>query len=366
MQIITQLPVLHKIDNCKKTRSWEILVHKEQSRYFIQTSHGCIDGKLQTDLVEVTNGTNIGKKNEKNIEQNAISIAQKKWKDRKEKHQYSENVQSYVPTFTPMLAAVYDPKKVKFPCFIQPKLDGVRCSIYLENGELVAKSRTGQPFLSCSQILKELGQFFESNPGVILDGELYSDTMPFEQLVGLVKTKSSCMDCEFLYHVYDIANLKKPQNFRERFFSCDIPLQLSSLHFVTLVHTAECATQNDIDSLSIQHKENYEGSIIRNDTPYEQKRSMNLMKLKEKLEDEFIIVGFTEGKGREKGQVIWECKTQSGDTFQCRPMGTKSSREKLLVNAKEHIGSRYTVYYQELTKHGIPRFPVGKCIRNYE
>lgn len=366
MEIIIKLPALFKIDSCGKIRSWEVSVCKEKGRCHIQTSHGHLDGKLQTESVEITNGTNIGKKNEKNIEENAISNAKKKWKDRKEKHQYSENAQSYIPTFTPMLAAVYDSKKVQYPCFIQPKLDGVRCSVYLENGELVAKSRTGQLFTSCNEILQELGPFFKNNPNVILDGELYSDIIPFEQLVGLVKTKSSSVECKFIYHVYDIANLQDCQNFRDRFFSCDILSQLSDLRFVTIVSTIECNTQNDIDTLSTQHKERYEGSIIRNDKPYEQKRSTHLMKLKEKLEDEFIIVGFTEGRGREKGQVIWECQTQSGDTFQCRPMGTKHSREKLLLDASEYIGSKYTVFYQELTKRGIPRFPVGKCIRNYE
>jgi len=30
------------------------------------------------------------------------------------------------------------------------------------------------------------------------------------------------------------------------------------------------------------------------------------------------------------------------------------------------IGKRLTVTFQEYTEHGIPRFPVGKCIRDYE
>ena len=35
----------------------------------------------------------------------------------------------------------------------------------------------------------DLKKIFEHYPGIILDGELYSDEMPFQELCGLIKKK---------------------------------------------------------------------------------------------------------------------------------------------------------------------------------
>lgn len=367
MIAVTRKPELFKTLENGKVRSWSISVMKSSDgKCFIETTHGYVDGKLQTDTVEITHGTNVGKKNEQSIEQKAIFDSEKKWKDKIEKHQYTENVLSQVKKFTPMLAIVYNPQKVNFPCFVQPKLDGVRCAVYIKNGTLIAESRTGKEFQSCSHILQELKFIFKENPELILDGELYSDTLCFEELVGLVKTQKSQDDpCQFSYYIYDLYE-NMDMTFRERFVSNSFLQCVHPLLFTKIVHTMECKSPEEIQVAHIGNKKKFEGSIIRNNAPYEQKRSVNLMKLKDKHEHEFIIVGYKEGKGREKGQVIWECKTESGEIFQCRPMGTKENRELLYLNAEKYLNSTYTVMYQELTKKGVPRFPVGKCCRDYE
>jgi DNA ligase-1 len=38
----------------------------------------------------------------------------------------------------------------------------------------------------------------------------------------------------------------------------------------------------------------------------------------------------------------------------------------MLRRAAELIGKRLTVRYQELTDGGVPRFPVGVAVRDYE
>jgi len=38
----------------------------------------------------------------------------------------------------------------------------------------------------------------------------------------------------------------------------------------------------------------------------------------------------------------------------------------LFQNGSNYIGQQLTVRYQELTDDGVPRFPVGIAIRNYE
>ena len=112
----------------------------------------------------------------------------------------------------------------------------------------------------------------------------------------------------------------------------------------------------------------YEGTIIRNsDGKYIlNHRSPDLQKLKTFVDDEFQIVGFSQGTGTDKGCVIWDCRTDDGQVFSVRPRGSVAERQGYFQNGEKFIGSKLTIRYQELTDDGIPRFPVGITIRDYE
>ena len=75
-------------------------------------------------------------------------------------------------THKPMLAHKYDDSRVDWskPVYIQPKLDGVRC-LFTKDG---AYSRTGKKFMNLRHIEMTLKSFFDKNPDVTLDGELYN------------------------------------------------------------------------------------------------------------------------------------------------------------------------------------------------
>ena len=94
------------------------------------------------------------------------------------------------------------------------------------------------------------------------------------------------------------------------------------------------------------------------------KRSKYLQKFKEFIEEEFKIVGFHEGTGDEKGAIIWDCVTKDKKTFAVRPKGTFESRKKLYEDGGKYIGKSLTVIFQEYSSDGVPRFPVGKAIRD--
>ncbi len=105
--------------------------------------------------------------------------------------------------------------------------------------------------------------------------------------------------------------------------------------------------------------------MIRNpNAPYKiGKRSKNLLKDKEFMEDEFKVSGFTEGTGDDKGTIIWECETKDKQSFSVRPRGTKEERRELFKTGDKYLGKNLTIIYFGLTTSGIPRFPVGKDIR---
>jgi len=135
-----------------------------------------------------------------------------------------------------------------------------------------------------------------------------------------------------------------------------------------------CKTEIAADPAAVQTKhdeyvaEGYEGIMLRNKEGLYKigGRSVDLQKFKMFLDDEYEIVGFYEGEGSEKGCVLWRCVTPEGKEFGCRPQGTQEERRELFKHGSDYVGKKLTVRFQELTDDGIPRFPVGIVIRDYE
>ena len=99
----------------------------------------------------------------------------------------------------PMLAYKVDSKPVDWTkkVYMQPKLDGVRCIIQLnEIGEVHAYSRTGKPWLNIEHILENLKPFFDTYEDAILDGELYNHDLrdDFEKIISLVRKQKPTID----------------------------------------------------------------------------------------------------------------------------------------------------------------------------
>ena len=114
----------------------------------------------------------------------------------------------------PMLAYPVSDKPINYnePVFMQPKLDGVRCLIQLENNVVTAYSRTGKKWKNIAHIIMDLIPFFDKYPNVILDGELYNHDLRdnFEKIISLVRktkpTDEDRLDAAELtqFHCYDI------------------------------------------------------------------------------------------------------------------------------------------------------------------
>ena len=105
-----------------------------------------------------------------------------------------------------MLAYPVSDKPINYdePVFMQPKLDGVRCliqySVWHESPDeprVIAYSRTGKEWKNIDHILFNLKPWFQLNPNIILDGELYNHDLKdnFEKIISLVrKTKPTAED----------------------------------------------------------------------------------------------------------------------------------------------------------------------------
>jgi ATP-dependent DNA ligase len=401
-----EFPVLYGIEKNGKEKVWKAIVTSDKNKAISTITYGQVDGKQQVVTREYTTGKNIGRANETTPYQQAILETERKWKDKKEKEQYQlletftmakdakdmakdakdakdgkddpkdDNEEKHpsqdVQMIAPMLAATYSPDKprkndITFPCEVQPKLDGLRCVMYMKHGTMVAQSRTGGIFESLSFLLEASRTHFEKYPGLILDGELYTMDIPFETLAGLLKKKKlSDSDKEKLqrhvkYHIYDVVS-DQPFHQRNQF--------ILSTEWNPYIEVVPTITVNDWTAGKAQFsqfvEQGFEGLMLRNRNGiYRQGyRSNDLQKYKEFLESEYPIIGFEDGDGRDKGCVIWVCRIPDGKEFRVRPRGTMEQRREWFTNGKQYIGKLLTVIYQELSEQEVPRFPVGKAVRD--
>ncbi len=370
------LPKLYKKTNAGAIQEWEISVHaNEDGNGAIVTKYGQVDGAIQTTIDTVTEGKNIGKKNETSAVEQAQTEAKSKWEKQKKKG-YVESIEAAKAGevdelieggIFPMLAQKYrdHAKKIVFPALAQKKLDGSRCVAIIKNGKASLWTRTRKPIKSMPHIVKALEEQFEGIT-VTFDGELYHHDFHnlFNKLMELVRPDEPRPGHEKVqYHIYDVVN-DKP--FSER--SSIIDRANLALPLVP-VKTIKVANEDEMTSLFVEFvEEGYEGLMIRNAaSKYEQgKRSYGLQKVKEFVDDEFDIVGVQEGRGAMAGRAIFICKTKNGQEFTCKMEGPLDGLRKYLTNSLLWKNKKLTVKYQNLTEDGIPRFPVGKAVRDYE
>jgi DNA ligase-1 len=153
--------------------------------------------------------------------------------------------------------------------------------------------------------------------------------------------------------------------FEERW---DVAKSLSNPHY-EYVETFSVKKHTDMNGFhKMFMQQGYEGTMIRDkDSMYEVgQRSNYLLKHKDFQTEEYEITGAKTGHGRDADAVVWVCKTQDDREFTVRPEGTIIQREEDYKNHKKYIGKMLTVRFQNLTALGVPRFPVGVVIRDYE
>ena len=375
---------LYKITSAKKLYLWHMLVSIEGSKVFEISSHGEEDGKIVVHKKEITVA-----KGKKTILEQAIQDAKRKYTNKMEKEGYIHDKEKLADgshiIVRPMLAHTFTlealkkrGKTISFPCYVQPKLDGIRCIAYLKDGDVVMESRKGVGFNFMDNIRNDIRKIFKKNSGsdLYLDGEIYTDKLPFEVISGLVRLKDSHTDTQLSqmkklqYCVYDCMikdSVDAPFTKRNDILHTllgDVKKQKYKNVIPVLTEVIQTA-----DEVRVKHDQyvgdGFEGLMLRNmNSKYEiDKRSKDLQKFKDFKEEEFRITGFHQGSGDDKGCIVWECDTNDGKPFSAEPIGTRQHRRKLFKDGDKYIGQLLTVKFFSYTKDGIPRFPKGKDVR---
>jgi len=282
----------------------------------------------------------------------------------------------------PMLAYPVSKKPIDYKTknFIQPKLDGVRCLIQYDNSEVTAYSRTGKQWKNIDHILNDLKFFFQCNPDVVLDGELYNHDLKddFEKIISCVrKTKPTSehrLESKQLvqFHCYDaiLSDRFKDTNWSGNFDLRNewVHLNLPRTYCVKYVETHEVWAEKFSKQIhGINLSKGYEGSILRTNSQYQSKRSHSLRKFKDFHDSEATITSWVEGKGKRVGTIgKFMAIDSEGVEF---GMPVMDNFKKLQTNFKQMqkwIGKTATFTYFERTKAGSYRHPLFKCIRDYE
>ena len=273
----------------------------------------------------------------------------------------------------PMLAYPVSDKPIEYnKVSMQPKLDGVRCLIQLEDSVITAYSRTGKKWKNIAHILMDLVPFFEKHPDVILDGELYNHDLKdnFEKIISLVrKTKPTYEDrlesSEMTqFHCYDIVD--ETLTFEERNYFIQKHVEPS----YCVKHVTTMAVGSDKLAKMI-HKQNlkngYEGSILRTNDVYKCGRSWSLRKFKDFHDDEALLCDWVEGKGKRVGTIgKFMAVDKHGVVFGMPVMDKFKYLQENFEEMKTWVGKPATFTYFEKTKAGSYRHPLFKAIRNYE
>ena len=373
------LQPLYKMDSKGKIRVLTVSYGSDERGSFYEQEHGLLDGKLQTSRTYVA-GKNAGKANATTDEEQAEKEAESKRAKKRDRGGYSESIPEDKPMM-PMLALTHDKHghKIKYPAYIQPKLDGIRCFVHVDGESVTLKSRTGKEFTSLDHIadaVRELVSVMGKSVGsFILDGELYNHQFKedFQGLVSAIKRDKPSENTHLVeFHCYDY--VAESRDFEDRIQELyHMDQWLSEVTTIQIVQTFPVDNLDEVvEQNSLWLEDGYEGSMIRNSKGGYQpnRRSPDLQKYKSFMDAEFEIVGAVENKGKMEGQCTFTCVTEDGTEFGCKPMGDESQREQYWTDfqAGKLTGKMLTVKFFEWTtsENPVPRFPVGVIVRDYE
>ena len=108
--------------------------------------------------------------------------------------------------------------------------------------------------------------------------------------------------------------------------------------------------------------------MLRQNKPYEQKRSYTLQKVKDWSDTEITITDYIEGRGKFKNGLGKFIGVDSDNRVVEVPWPSLTilDRQGIWHNRAAYIGKQLTFEYFERTPSGAYRFPRAKAMRSYE
>lgn len=283
------------------------------------------------------------------------------------------------PMLCKMVKNVTDKSIFNKKYFASRKIDGIRAMFYWDGTEVRARSRTAidldfplQHILTHPLLIK----LFESNPNLILDGEVYHHGMPLNRISGLCRSQKTAAESEILeFYMYDIVDPEL--TFIERLKKMLKIGKLLHLGFdpyrvwkegdlkIQLVPQEPISGWDNMMNLHNKYvEEGWEGLVVRlADAKYGPgKRNNNMIKIKIYQDSEFKVIGYELGlRGIE--DMVFICVTEDGKQFKAKPMGDRETKQEYIDSFETIYKGKYaTCKYFVISEYGIPQQP---CLVNF-
>ncbi len=248
-------------------------------------------------------------------------------------------------TFPVMLAHTYRADTSQNKAYwISEKYDGIRA---IWTGKKLL-TRNGNP-------IDAPGWFTESLPDFPMDGEIWAGYGHFNQIQSLIhrQEQDESVWRSVQYRVFDrpVRELTFEQRYLSllEWFETHSPPEHIQLVRHYLVRDKAGLNRKLQEVLG----KGGEGLVLRDpERRYVDGRDEGMLKLKPYQDDEAVIIGYREGKGKYSGMVgALIVKDKNNKIF-----AIGSGLDDLLRSHPPKIGERITFRYQGLTNSGIPRF----------
>ena len=355
-------PTLYGKDSSGGLKLWEVFTQNE----VIVVRHGKLNGKIQEKRTTAV-PMNVGRSNATTASEQADTEALAKWTKQKKKGYFEDKEEALgFVTRTPMKAQNFNDysHKVKYPCYIQPKLNGQRMLIDSEGN---CQSKQGEsielpePWKEDIKKLVESGLMKDGIDGEIFSGHVKQGGLSLQQIISAFRKPNENTQRLF-FALYDVCSDGTQE---ERVLDM---IKIKGLNLSCIlgnIETIFIETPEGADAWYAEWLEQgAEGMVYRNlDGKYEYgKRSYNLIKRKPRLDAEAKVVGCVPDKNN---AGLLSCVLQNGVEFKClmRVDSHPDIDYRKFDNANTLLGTFITFEYEELSDDGVPTKPVGVGLR---
>ena len=294
-----------------------------------------------------------------------------------------------VPEFEVSLCQKYNDVVSKVDIFdgtwlVSHKLDGLRLvTIIDENGNIKFYSRQGKEFETLDVLKEDIKKL--NLKSKVIDGEICvlkeDGQEDFQGIIQLARRKNFTIPNP-IYLTFDIIdyddffNKKGNINLFHRLAELNNIIDDKYEHIKVLEQT-RLQSKNEFESMIQNMRDlNWEGLILRRDVPYEGKRTNNMLKFKDMMDQEYEVLDIEVGPFRiveDNKEVTVEILSavkikHKGYDVSVGSGFTIEQRKMFYEDPSKIVGHKITVQYFEESKDKSGnlslRFPVFKAIRD--